>query len=72
MGVYGPRGTPPAIVDKMAAEIAAAMSAPDVREKLAAMGFQPATDTPAQFDAYLRAEQAKWAKVAREANVQPE
>jgi tripartite-type tricarboxylate transporter receptor subunit TctC len=72
MGVYGPRGTPPAIVNKLAAEIAKVMAAPDVREKLAALGFQAATDTPAQFDAYLRAEQTKWAKVARDANVQPE
>ncbi len=72
MGMYGPKGTPPAIVNKLAAEIAKAMAAPDVREKLAAQGFQAATDTPAQFDTYLRAEQIKWAKVARDANVQPE
>jgi tripartite-type tricarboxylate transporter receptor subunit TctC len=72
MGVYGPKGTPPAIVDKLASEIGKAMVAPDVREKLAAHGFQAATDTPAQFDAYLRAEQTKWARVARNANVQPE
>ncbi|MEP7329179.1 MAG: tripartite tricarboxylate transporter substrate binding protein [Betaproteobacteria bacterium] len=72
MGVYGPKGTPPAIANKLSAEIAKAMASPDVRDKLAAMGFQGATDTPSQFDAYLRAEQAKWSKVAREANVQPE
>ncbi len=72
MGVYGPKGTPPAIANKLAAEIAKAMALPDVREKLNAQGFQSATDTPARFDAYLRTEQAKWAKVARDANVQPE
>ena len=72
MGVYGPKGTPPAIANKLAAEIAKAMALPDVREKLNAQGFQAATDTPAQFDAYLRSEQSKWAKVARDANVQPE
>ncbi|MCW5630233.1 MAG: tripartite tricarboxylate transporter substrate binding protein [Rhodoferax sp.] len=72
MGVYGPRGTPAAVVDRLAAEIGKAMAAPDVGEKLAAMGFQAATNTPAQFDAYLRSEQEKWARVAREARVQPE
>jgi len=72
MGVYDPKGTPPAIVDKLAADTAKAMAAPDMREKLAAMGFQGASNTPAQFDAYLRAELAKWAKVAKDANVQPE
>ncbi len=72
MGVYGPKGTPRAIVNKLAAHIAQAMALPDVRDKLNAQGFQPSTNTPAQFDAYLRSEQAKWAKVARDANVQPE
>jgi len=72
MGVYGPKGTPSAIVNKLAANIAQAMALPDVRDKLNAQGFQSATNTPAQFDAYLRAEQTKWAKVARDANVQPE
>ena len=48
------------------------MSAPDVRDKLNGMGFQAKTDSPADFDAYLKSETAKWTKVAREANVQPE
>lgn len=72
MGLYAPKGTPAPIVNRLAAETAKAMAAPDVQEKLSAMGFQPKTDSPGQFDAYLRAETAKWAKVARDANVQPE
>lgn len=72
MGLYAPKGTPPAVVNRLAADTAKAMAAPDVRDKLNAMGFQARTDTPAEFDAYLRGETAKWAKVARDANVQPE
>jgi tripartite-type tricarboxylate transporter receptor subunit TctC len=72
MGVYAPKGTPPAITARLAAEIGKAMAQPDIRDRLAAQGFQAATDTPAQFDAYLKSEMAKWTKVARDANVQPE
>lgn len=72
MGIYAPKGTPSAIVSRMASEIGKAMAQPDIRDRLAAQGFQAATDTPAQFDAYLKSEMAKWTKVAREANVQPE
>lgn len=72
MGLYAPKGTPAPVVQRLAAETAKAMAAPDVRDKLNAMGFQAKTDTPTEFDAYLRSEMAKWAKVARDANVQPE
>lgn len=72
MGVYAPKGTPAAITSRLAAEIGKAMAQPDMRDRLAAQGFLAATDTPAQFDAYLRSEMAKWTKVARDANVQPE
>jgi len=72
MGLYAPKGTPAPVVARLAADTAKAMAAPDVREKLNGMGFQAMTDSPAAFDAYLRGETAKWAKAAKDANVQPE
>ena len=72
MGLYAPKGTPAPIVARLAAETGKAMALPDVRDKLNAMGFQAKTDSPADFDAYLKSETAKWTKVARDANVQPE
>ena len=72
MGLYAPKGTPSPIVARLAADTARAMAAPDVRDKLNGMGFQAMTDSPAAFDAYLRTETAKWAKAAKDANVQPE
>lgn len=72
MGLYAPKGTPAPIVARLAADTAKAMALPEVREKLNAMGFQAKTDSPAAFDAYLKSETAKWTKVARDANVQPE
>jgi tripartite-type tricarboxylate transporter receptor subunit TctC len=72
MGLYGPKGMPTPIVARLATETAKVMGSPDVRDKLNAMGFQAKSDSPAEFDVYLKSETAKWTKVAREANVQPE
>ncbi|MGE0314492.1 MAG: Bug family tripartite tricarboxylate transporter substrate binding protein [Lautropia sp.] len=72
MGLMAARGTPDAVTTRIAAETAKAMAQPDVLEKLAALGFQARTDTPAAFAQYLRAEIDKWAKVAKAANITPE
>ncbi|MEO6270843.1 MAG: tripartite tricarboxylate transporter substrate binding protein [Lautropia sp.] len=72
MGLMAPKGTPAAITEKIAAETARAITAPDVRAKLDALGFQAKTDTPDAFATYVRTEKEKWAKVAAEAGLQPE
>ena len=53
-GVMAPAATPQPVVDRLAAETAKALSAPDVRERLAAMGSEPPTArSPAQFSAFV-------------------
>jgi tripartite-type tricarboxylate transporter receptor subunit TctC len=59
-------------VAKLNAEVNKALAAPDVREKLAAAGIEPAGGTPQQFNDFIQSEMARWAKVARGAGVQPE
>ena len=71
-GLFLPGGTPPAIVDKLHAEVAKALAASDVKERLAAMGFQGVGDTPQHFAAFVHAEIAKWAKVVKDANINVE
>ena len=71
-GLFLPAGTPPAIVDKLHAEVAKALAASDVKERLAAMGFQGVGDTPQHFAAFVQAEIAKWAKVVKDANIKVE
>jgi tripartite-type tricarboxylate transporter receptor subunit TctC len=44
----------------------------DIKQKLAAIGFEPIGSTPAEFDARIRTEVPKWAKLIREANIKPE
>lgn len=68
-GFFAPKGTPQAIVEKFAQEIAEVIRAPDIRDGLIAQGSDPIGSTPAQFRAYVEAEIAKWTQVARRANV---
>jgi tripartite-type tricarboxylate transporter receptor subunit TctC len=68
-GVLAPAGTPKEIVDLLQREIAAILATPEVREKILALGFEPSGVTPAEFDAYIKAEIAKWRKVIEKAGI---
>ncbi len=65
-GVLAPTGTPRPIIDKLNAEIVRALNAPDVRERLTAMGSDPIGSTPEEFGAYIREEFERWGKVIRD------
>jgi len=71
-GVLAPARTPPAIVDKVAADIAAALARPDMRQRLEFEGAQPRAMGPAQFGVFIRAEIDRWGKVIRAAGIRPE
>ncbi|MET0542697.1 MAG: tripartite tricarboxylate transporter substrate binding protein [Variovorax sp.] len=58
-GLYAPRGTPQAIVRKVNEEVARILARPEVRRRLAEMGFEAAGGTPAQFAEFTRAEQKR-------------
>jgi len=70
--LLAPAGTPPDIVAKVAAEVAAIVKLPDVRDQLVAMGLEPVGSSPAEFAQYSRTESAKWGKVIREAKIKAE
>ena len=63
VGVLVRAGTPQAVIAKLNTEIVRILSLPDVRERLADVGFDPIGNSPAEFAAYLRSESVKWAKV---------
>jgi tripartite-type tricarboxylate transporter receptor subunit TctC len=64
-GIFVPAGTPRPVVDRLHAEFTRALAAPDVREKILALGAEPVGSTPEQFAAYVKAEAAKYAKLVR-------
>jgi tripartite-type tricarboxylate transporter receptor subunit TctC len=71
-GLMAPAGTPPDIVGRLNVEAHKALQAPDVREKLAALGFEIQTGTPQEFSALLRSETEKWAKVVKTSGARAE
>ena len=71
-GLFAPRGTPPKIVAKIAADVARVVRTPETRERLAGLGAESEGTTPAEFRAYFLADIAKWAKVVRAAKVSAE
>ena len=68
-GIFAPKGTPTPIVNKLAESIQAAVRTPAVTEVLLKSGAEPVGSTPAEFDAFYKAEVAKWAQVVTSANV---
>jgi tripartite-type tricarboxylate transporter receptor subunit TctC len=55
-GIWAPAGVPAGIADKIAHDVARAVTAPDVREKFAKAGAEPMHMTPVQFAAFVRSE----------------
>ena len=64
-GVFAPAGTPPAIVQRLNAEIVKIINMPDVKEKLVGLGAEPVGNTPEEFGALVKSEVAKWADVVK-------
>jgi tripartite-type tricarboxylate transporter receptor subunit TctC len=64
-----PAGTPPEIVNKLAAEVQKALAAPDLRAKFEANGMQAVGTTPADAGRFLEAEIAKWRGVITNAKI---
>lgn len=71
-GVFGPAGLPRPVVDRLNAEIARALAAPDLQRRLVSQGADTLTGSPDEFAAYLKSETVKWAKVVRDAGVRPD
>ncbi|WP_354399418.1 tripartite tricarboxylate transporter substrate binding protein [Variovorax sp. OAS795] len=71
-GMLAPAGTPRDIVKRMSEEVSRIIRSDETRARLDAMGTFPAGSTPEEFDAFIAAETAKWAKVIRTAGVKAE
>jgi tripartite-type tricarboxylate transporter receptor subunit TctC len=68
-GVVAPAGTPAAVVARLNAEITAALNDEQVKASMRNLGVEPAPTTAAAFEAYIRSETDKWAKVIRQAQI---
>jgi tripartite-type tricarboxylate transporter receptor subunit TctC len=69
LGIMAPAGTPKDVVERLNAEIGKVIAKPAIREAWARQGAVPMTMTPAQFEAYLKGDIDKWAKVIQQAGI---
>ena len=63
--IVAPRGTPPAVLKRLNAEIVAGFNQPDVVERLSKQSIEPVAGTPEQLAAYIKSERARYTKVIK-------
>src|SRR5215475_2531012 len=68
-GVVVPAGTPKEIVATVHREINKIVALPDIRERLAVLGFEPVASTSEEFAQHVKVEFTKWAKVIKASNI---
>jgi tripartite-type tricarboxylate transporter receptor subunit TctC len=68
-GFLGPAGMAPDLVEKLHVDLMTALRDPVVLAALDRMGAAPVGSSPGDFDAYMRAEAAKWEPVLKEVNI---
>ena len=68
-GLAAPAGTPPAIIERLNAEVRRAAADPGVRERLAAQGLDAWPTSPAQFAAQIRSDYDKYGKVVEQSDI---
>ena len=68
-GIVGATGMPKDVVARLNTEIVRLLKTPEVRERLLREGAEPVGSSPEEFAAYLAADQSKWAKVIKAANI---
>ena len=68
-GFVVPAKVPDAVVNRLAAEVAAVLAMPEVQARLTTLGMEIAPQSPAEFDRYVADEFAKWAKVMKTAGI---
>jgi tripartite-type tricarboxylate transporter receptor subunit TctC len=71
-GVHVPKGTPKALVAKLNGELNRALELPDVRQRMSALGLEPAGGTPEAFGDFVKNDIARWARVIRQSGVRVE
>ena len=66
MGLLAPKGTPPAIIERLNREVTAVLATDEAKRYMDGAGIEIVASTPAAFGSFFRAEKALWAKVVRE------
>ncbi len=68
-GMFVPAGTPQPVVDKLSAAMKVAMEDETIRARIIELGGEPVVETPAEFAAFIKDENVKWAEVVKASGV---
>ena len=68
-GLLAPKATPPAVIAKLHDDVARVLAMPEVKKDLVAKGAEPGTGTAAEFGRFIADEQAKWARLVKDAGI---
>ena len=68
-GVFGPKGMPKPVVDRLARELAVVLKRPEVREAFGKLAFEPKSATPEELTAFLKQQIEVWTSTAREVGI---
>jgi tripartite-type tricarboxylate transporter receptor subunit TctC len=71
-GILAPAGTPRPVIERLNREIVKVVRSPEFNHVLASEGATPVGNTPAEFDAVIRADVKKWARIIKEAGIRAE
>jgi tripartite-type tricarboxylate transporter receptor subunit TctC len=71
-GLWGPKGLPADITAKLQTEVTKALAAPEVKERLAVLGFEAIGSTPEVFAKYIDDESAKYSQIIKDAKIKAE
>lgn len=71
-GLAAPKGTPTAIINKLAAEVKKGLADPELKERLAKLGAEPGAVTPAEFKKFIQKETLAWGAAAKQAGLTAE
>jgi tripartite-type tricarboxylate transporter receptor subunit TctC len=71
-GIFGPKGMPKDVVERLARELAVVLKREDVRQAFGKLAFEPKSSTPEELTAILKQQTEIWGSVARDVGIKPE
>jgi tripartite-type tricarboxylate transporter receptor subunit TctC len=71
-GLYGPRGLPVTIVDTLASAVQRVVHTAEMKERFAGLNLEAVGSTPAEFAAFLKEDLQRYARIAKEARIEPQ
>jgi tripartite-type tricarboxylate transporter receptor subunit TctC len=71
-GLFAPAGTPKEITHRLNAEARRIIEEPEIKSRIAAIGFETMSSTPEELDEFVRVQLAKWTRMIKDAGIEPE